>query len=173
MWALAPGIRPLHPSHSGTRPMKRILAVAISLAIAFAFGAPTDRLLSDLTTPKVAQPIQTDLCFYAKNSGLFAGREFSMKARVETSMHFVFLTSPACPNSAVPFGLPEDESPERSTIEHHISPFDHSIVLVAFKGTTLHRTLLNRLRAHFQPAPTDGFHELIVMNRIIAVDVKE
>ncbi|HEV2619846.1 MAG TPA: hypothetical protein VGU23_07895 [Acidobacteriaceae bacterium] len=95
-----------------------------------------------------------------------------MKARVETSMHSAFLTSPACPDSAVLFRLPENESPERSTIEHHISPFDHSIVQVTFEGTTFHKTMFLRLREHFQPQPPDWFHEIIIMERITAVEVK-
>ena len=153
--------------------MKRKLIVALSLAFAFIIGVSSDRVLTRITTPQVSEPIQTDLCFYAKNSRLFVGRKFAMKAQVVTAMHGAVLTSPACPGSVVIFRLPEDESPERSTIERHMSPYDHSVVQVAFEGTTLHKTLLLRLREHYQSQPPDWFHEIVVMNRITAVDVKE
>jgi hypothetical protein len=153
--------------------MKRRIIVALSLAIAFTIGASTDRILSDLATPQVAQPIETDLCFYAKNSRLFVGRGFVMTAEIKTGMEGASLTSSACRDTPVLFKLPQTPSAELSTIEQHLSPFDHSIVQVTFEGTTLHKTLLPRLHEHFQPPPPDWFHEIIVMDRIIAVDVKE
>jgi hypothetical protein len=153
--------------------MKIKLSFVLLVAVAFITGMSADRLVSHLTTLQVAEPIQTDLCFYAKNSRLFVGREFVMTAEIRTGMEGASLISSACPNTSVVFKLPQIPSAELSTIEQHLSPFDHSVVHVTFVGTTLHKTLLHRLREHFQPPPPDWFHEIIVMNRIIAVDVKE
>jgi hypothetical protein len=153
--------------------MKRKLIFALSLAIAFTIGGSSDRVLSHITTPQVSEPIQTDLCFYAKNSRLFVGREFAMTAEIRTGMEGASLTSSACPDTSVVFKLPQTPSAELSTIGRHTRTFDHSVIQVTFEGTTIHKTLLLRLREHFQPPPPDWAHEIIVMNRIIAVDVKE
>jgi hypothetical protein len=96
-----------------------------------------------------------------------------MTAEIRTGIEGSSLTSSACPDTSVLFKLPQTSSAELSVIDRHLSPFDHSVVHVTFEGTTIHKAVLLRLREHFQPPPPDWFHEIIVMNRILAVDVKE
>src|ERR1035437_7294158 len=105
--------------------MKRKLIFALSLAIAFTIGGSSDRVLSHITTPQVSEPIQTDLCFYAKNSRLFVGREFVATAEIRTGIERAGLTSSACPDTYVLFKLPQTSSPESSIIEGHLNAFDH------------------------------------------------
>ena len=83
------------------------------------------------------------------------------------------LKSSACPDTSVLFKLPQTPSAELSIIDRHLNPFDHGVIHVTFEGTTIHKSVLLRLREHFQPPPPDWFHEIIVMDRIVAVDVKE
>jgi len=153
--------------------MKIKLSLVLLVAVAFITGISADRLVSHLTTLPVAEPIQTDLCFYAKNSRLFVGREFIMTAEIRTGIEGASLTSSACPDTSVVFKLPQRPSSELSNIENHLNPFDHHVVKVTFVGTTIHKSPLVRLREHFRPQPPDWFHEVIVIERIIVVDVKQ
>jgi hypothetical protein len=141
----------------------------LGLTVAFCAGIFTEALIDRRTAPRIAEPIQTDFCFLARNTPLFVGRRFVTSANLKYGIDSAVLKSPACPKDFAVFRLNSTARGELPMVPRYGAAGDITIP-VSFEGTIVPRSRLMRWRESFY---SGSMLELITIEHISSPDTKQ